>query len=69
MEGGIAVGVRYVGGEPTRITSYRVRKNVNRWMYRKEEKSKVPAQYVFLFTVVGVEIAAFLVGFIIAYFA
>lgn len=69
MEGGSAVGVRYVGGKPSRITSYTTRKNTDRWMHRKEQKPKMPAKDVFLFTVVGVEIAAFLVGFIIAYFA
>lgn len=37
------MGTRYVGGEPTRVTSYSQRKNVERWMSRPKARMQMPS--------------------------
>ena len=63
------MGVKYVGGNPTRITSYKTRKNTDRWMHEKEKKPKTSIKDNILFTAVGVEIIIAVIVFTIAYFA
>ena len=37
------MAVHYVGGEPTRITCYTQRKNVNRWLCKEKPKLNWPS--------------------------
>lgn len=42
------MAVHYVGGEPTRITCYTQRKNVNRWLCKEKPKVHWPSVDVIL---------------------
>ena len=58
------MGIRYVGGQPTRVTSYSQRKTTDRWMYGTKQKVQLPsfsdALYGAAFVVTTVVVVAFI---------
>ena len=63
------MAVKYIGGKPSRIARYSTHKNTERWMKPSEQpKEKTSVADTALLTFVGVEAAAILAGFAIAYF-
>ena len=62
------MGARYVGGEPTRITSYSQRKNIDRWMSKPKAKMQLPGFDDVLCGIAFVVSSAVVVAFILVCF-
>lgn len=62
------MAVRYVGGDPNRITSYTQRKNIDRWMSKPKAKMHLPSLEDALCSLAFVVSSAVVVAFILVCF-
>lgn len=62
------MGIRYVGGKPTRIISYSQRKNIDRWMSKPKARMQLPSWEDILYCIATVVSAIVVLAFILVCF-
>lgn len=62
------MGMRYVGGNPNRVTSYSQRKNIDRWMSKPKARMQLPSFDEVLNGMAFVVSSAVVVAFILVCF-